>query len=782
MAHAGSPKPTAVTTATETAVEARENGNALLRKGDVAGAIAAYEAAKKLDESCHLTLSNLSLAQLQAGDAAQATQSALTCLQHAPEDFVKGWLRLARAAHAFGDQSLAEKALRSALARCDEKAQQAHVLAVAKALKIENIDPDPEVQSAFLAWRRAQDAKGNAEVQVKEARSSVSADEVADLHRKEKEFEEALQAAAAAATAAAASSSATTDSSATGPIPLDSNANASPLSTFQVMLDARKASDQADMLLVDYEVAGSLGRQGPVPAPDRSGDFLGLYEVEQTNPEEYWNMETGFDPSTRSGMVRMKRPRKAGNYEFRYMTDGGRRCAGRSQGIIVFPAPAFTVCIVHKDSPPPFMLLKEPNLLCYWLYMPLTQLPSDDPRKSVSLSGTHLPAKLMTATPDPRIPTMTIDEKIHVRILAPAKARVLDGTGTPTSHLVPYLNLSVDEQIDLERSTLSFHNGDFLAARLAFSNMFTAANARQQRMLLHPAPIEHEAEAYKEGIQCRGCGAKLTGSLERVNQSPLMPWTEMLEHLTCVPPESYISSDPHGTARPFRTEAMTARPGIVLLDDAHIDVCHDDLQPEALQLCQELKQVKEALDDASRAQDHLVRRAIECAACSAWLGDAVVPDHTERESLVGVQEARFIKHCVQTKTTPVFNTYTDCAGSTVGARLARLSETHQVRTVLVRICEASGGKERHPMRVQLWTADSWIRTPASGTDMVPVLKVTYRTQRVEEGVDAHFGILHLTHRHYDELAHALSTSNAWLPPSARVIREDVDERFGFLFW
>eukprot|EP00515_Schizochytrium_aggregatum_P013401 CAMPEP_0202087596 /NCGR_PEP_ID=MMETSP0964-20121228/36583_1 /ASSEMBLY_ACC=CAM_ASM_000500 /TAXON_ID=4773 /ORGANISM="Schizochytrium aggregatum, Strain ATCC28209" /LENGTH=92 /DNA_ID=CAMNT_0048655565 /DNA_START=1 /DNA_END=276 /DNA_ORIENTATION=+ len=92
--------------------------------------------------------------------------------------------------------------------------------------------------------------------------------------------------------------------------------------------------------------------------------------------------------------------------------------------------------------------------------MPLTS-------SRVSIEGTRLPAKLMTAEPDCRIPTMTMEQdKRTLTVLAPRKAAPMTGCvgtddkGACDRYLAPYLQVVLDESVDLDRSTLSLHGGD----------------------------------------------------------------------------------------------------------------------------------------------------------------------------------------------------------------------------------------------------------------------------------------------------------------------------------
>eukprot|EP00970_Alexandrium_tamarense_P019812 scaffold14496_cov193-Alexandrium_tamarense.AAC.1 len=84
-----------------------------------------YKAALELDPTNHILLSNKSAAHLANGEKSKALHDARKCVEHAPDDWVKGHTRLAAAMASLGRYSEALKVYTKVLNDIDPNNQVA---------------------------------------------------------------------------------------------------------------------------------------------------------------------------------------------------------------------------------------------------------------------------------------------------------------------------------------------------------------------------------------------------------------------------------------------------------------------------------------------------------------------------------------------------------------------------------------------------------------------------------------------------------------------------------
>jgi len=691
---------------------ARETGNSLLRQGDVKEAKEQYEIAIALDRTDFKAWSNLSLVCLKLGLKEEAHKAALECKSCCVESFLpKATARVASAMAAMHEFSDAHGALDEAVSLCISSEDEEDLMKLR--IKFHKM----EMEAAETAVKKLEEEKDRLQKII----GKSSADE--DIKR----FLESREALKQASIQVAESQG--------NPQPLEFRIQPErpivhqpqPSSVNKVLIQVEIHETCA--LAVKYEWFG-------LHTPADADDFVGLYPIDEMDMDNYWNIQTMVG-GIRQGEFSMRTPGVDGIFEFRYFS--GKRCAGKSMKINVKHNKAIFDC-------PPYMLLKEPNLLCYWLYMPL--LPGN-----VNMKGTKLKPHIMTSEPDCRIPTMTIENNINVIILAPSSHQ-------DEWFLVPYLNCVLDEMADLDRSTLSFH-GDYLATRLSFRNMNTASNAKQARMFLHPVAEELNHSAYGCGIQCRNCKQQVVASLSRYAQNPFSPWVDLLGHLTCIAPEEYQQETT--VSKAFQNASLDPSPGTVMIDEAFIEVSPSDTI--GLIHSEEMRRIKSPVHETSRGPNTATVN-VGCGGCGVWLG-------TRLENKYPVEIIKYSLYKVFLECGSLYrDSYSDTSGSLVASRLCKLID--ETRTVVVS-CVADN-TTMNCVRLQTWSIDSWISTHISPV-LKPVVKVTF-TDVFQQQFDGETSFC-LANEHFKKLLEQLKDSNQWLPPSARKIG---DMKVAFLFW
>mmetsp|Transcript_6164 Transcript_6164/g.9648 ORF Transcript_6164/g.9648 Transcript_6164/m.9648 type:complete len:764 (-) Transcript_6164:219-2510(-) len=757
--------------------EMRLEANRLLKAGDVRGAIAMYENMLRRSPEDHVVLSNLSVALARVGEFKKAVQAAEKCVRYSPDGFVKGYVQLANAQCSLGMKDEARATLDVAFGKCSNEQDRKAVKGIGNKLGLVVSITSAEVEyakaleaarqelaQAQLQVRKAEEARLKAEKRVESAEAEITVEEVEAYESSKHALDEASerlteQVQKEAAKAPAPPSVAPTEAY-TSELPVDSTP-----SDFTVVIEVQLLKDDPKMLVVGWEW---IGRNLALTANNHE-DFLGIYLKEECSIDEYWTMEADV-ASTHGirGKILIRAPFKDGVYELRYVTDCSKRVAGVSQVIQVEKG----VVSVDGCGNVRYTLVKDPNLLCYWLYLPLKQTEG----KSVDLRGTRLPAKIMTSNPDRRVPTMTLDKesKARLTILAPRKFKGLSSSNQTLDFLVPYTNITLDDQVDIERSTLSFHGGDFLASRLAFLNSFSAAAAREERQLLHPSPEELSSEIYKAGIDCRQCGSKLVNGIEDVHEAPHLPWAELLSHLICVPREEYLG--PTTPTYFSAADPVKPQPGVVVMHQAFLEFDPANVESGAFQVCAELTDVtnnpllkKQECD----TDEKLFYEGIECKNCTTWVGIRV----GTRSDEFKLKAIRIYKYCVVSPTSSnAFSYYKNSVGPLVGSFITRMSDEQEVRKTIIAAKDTDSGKHV-AFEINLWSADSWMRTESMDA-MQPVLKVTYKPYSGNID-DPELPTLFVTFSQFSDLFQQLVTSTQSLPVSAQAFQ---DLKVAFIFW
>ena len=552
-------------------------------------------------------------------------------------------------------------------------------------------------------------------------------------------------------------------------------------------------------------------------------DFVGLYLLNELDSNEYYNIQTDITLNEeKKGDFQMRLPSsRDGIYEFRYVTDNGTRCAGRSQMIFILKKRIY----LNSLEPYPYLLLKEPNLLIYSLYIPLNipdiyrnkegVVNETFKEKKIELKNTNLPAKLMTTCPDTRVPTMTLDkDKLTLHILAPRKALAMSGLigNSPTKkgeltksndfdkkydyYLAPYLTITLDQQIDLDRSTISLHNGDFLAARLPFVNYSSANLSREKRSFIHPKPEELNEETFKKGVMCKFCQNYIIQPIQNVCQAPHVPWSEMLDHLVCVSPEEY-KGEGMNPPKAFSGEAIEPSTSTLLIDEAYIEFDKSDIISNSINLCPKLLNVKSHIE--SNIESKRYHRSIECRECKNWIGYIKTEENDKDKAgdlffsndnftyfidktNNNLHSVRLYKHCIRVPTNPsLYDTYYE-TGTLVGNYVDHLTKVRDCRTSVIwttREDKEDKNKEVSDLiQITLFSSDSWIQTKQTKY-MAPVLKVIYKVLRSQKPNKEYHG-LRILPVQFDRIVEDLDKSNCWLPPSSRMFRNDA--KMGFIIW
>ena len=440
-------------------------------------------------------------------------------------------------------------------------------------------------------------------------------------------------------------------------------------------------------------------------------------------------------------------------------------------------------------GPPPFYLEKRPSLLVFSLLLPLVPLTSTDEEArtvaaAVGSSSASAPTSSNNATASP--PAWTFPPALTVRATHSSSSGAADSTKcvatiwwtppstaattTPPTRLRPttkWFEIPLDELVDADRSSLTLH-GDHLAVRLAMAHYSAQRDARQNR---DAALAETQSGAHADP-RCRGCHAPFlhptrTSDFPRaVRRAPRLPWTELVESLTCVRPEDYRTSDSVDPAFSAQVD-VSPRPGDVVITDGTVGMSRSDLVNIA------------PLDDDDAAEGEKKNPTpgenptAACAACGAWVGECTLTT------------VWFFKFALAA---PAFADYT--LESAVAARMHEAATTRECyRFVLADDDDDDATKRLHARIVSL--GETWIQTPWSG-GMRPALKLLYWPVS-EPTTSAAFAWAHATGAEQlsppskDGCARILSSlqrSTTSLPHSARTLQisQDAPATVGFLFW
>jgi len=493
----------------------RAEGNELLRRKDVAGAAALYRRAAEEDAASerHFALSNLSVALFRLEAHEEALEAAQASVKAAK---VRGI--------SFAKGFLRLGSALTALGRLDE-AEQAFKAAT-EACKSKS-------ERGFVRTKLEQ-----LEIERKKH----------DVEEAQQEYEEALHELERARAA-------------------EEQERIRKKTQALVMFHVTRLEEGGkNSLVVRWEHTAQFTRTGNDFELPQPADYIGLYAKSEEDPEQYWNAVAEVFDFGRRGRFVMGVPLKDGAYEFRYMTDGeNERCAGRSQAIHVKSKLAQLDAL---DLKPPFSLEVFTRTRCFWLHMPVKK----SPEVQQILSKLNLGENLLTSLPSPWLPTMSIENDREVRIYSPSISISGD------FHLIPYLVLNLEECVDLCRSSISYEfDGSVLSARLAFKDDSASFRFVEKEERAHLDSIEQDESNFRNGILCRKCTKKISGSLDRILLRTALPWDSVVNHLFCVPPEEYKRGEDNQSLDGHRKVLQSPQPKMALLSKAFIDLDVNDI-------------------------------------------------------------------------------------------------------------------------------------------------------------------------------------------------------------
>ncbi len=431
----------------------------------------------------------------------------------------------------------------------------------------------------------------------------------------------------------------------------------------------------------------------------------------------------------------------------------------------------------------PYFLEKLPNLLCYCLYVPL-ESDEDSKVKEADIRGTNLPVKKSYRTSesvDPRVPALSMvkreEAKTIIRVHAP---RMIDGV----QKLVPYLDVTLDADVDLRRSTLRLSGvtkGDHLVGRLRFDRSSTGPNARLDRALLYPEPSELDPDMYASsgGVRCRQCCAQLIGpaTVKRCLRATSTPWSSLIEYITCCPPEEYRGGkgDFAIGAEADGAHVVPSDPGSIIVGAASLTMHPRAILDDALDFGSPSQRLGRRVLQSRRDNGGGVDRAwtsVVCSACRSWIGEALC------DTLCGIDIARVDVHsealCIDVFKSRVIvarddaPTYRD--DSIIAATVLKTAAEKECQQFLLKSSDGASS-----FCLSLVNADVWVQSH-DAPSLRPKVKVLFRTESSgdeDSETNAQWALVHgaepltLSPDVYSSTLSSLEASNARLPRSIR---------------
>jgi hypothetical protein len=212
------------------------------------------------------------------------------------------------------------------------------------------------------------------------------------------------------------------------------------------------------------------------------------------------------------------------------------------------------------------------------------------------------------------------------------------------------------------------------------------------------------------GIKCRACQSELLsgGDIKRISAEPRLPWSELIECITCVKPEDYFAQDGILDKPSFKPKHQREDLNIVHIADTHILV-GSAVEYKSLRLEPSLQGGALFLDDAYDAFDS--RRHAFCQECGSWIGEAEIFD-------AGV-EYRLAKYCLEAEDAFALHSLSSCV-SILLLEGVRVRECHRF---VIGDWDANGSFSPR-IRLVVLTQDTWMASHIQPT-LKPIIKVSY---------------------------------------------------------
>jgi len=406
-------------------------------------------------------------------------------------------------------------------------------------------------------------------------------------------------------------------------------------------------------------------------------------------------------------------------------------------------------------NPPPYVVEKIPNLLCFVLLLPLvdTAAPASEAQQVAARLGMSkgvggIPPTV--ARPSGKVPAM------HA-------TRTGESSCVVTVHganLCIYAQIPLDCWVDIERSSLTLR-GDHLVARLAFTHFHVAHSTRMARESLYPAPVELEVATYAQGVQCRACGCAVSRALSAVHRAPTLPWAELIECLTCVRAEDYLGS---GTADPAFVVAdgrVAPSAGACIVSATMVSINATSAENwHEIEAAPDVPPLMLGEHESAVGWAH-----VECAKCHAWLGDCAGG------------EIRLYKFAIAAAANrAAFDKYEVL--SVLGGAMLDASQARECYRFVL-----AGPSSQVACGLVLLSAESWLATHQR-SEFHPALKVMYWKDAafVKQWASEH-GAEWVVLRSFalcERIVKALDDVNAQLPHSARAMKDG--SLLSFLLW
>lgn len=292
---------------------------------------------------------------------------------------------------------------------------------------------------------------------------------------------------------------------------------------------------------------------------------------------------------------------------------------------------------VDTRNTPPYLLVHEVNLNCYNLFLPImpvggvgsSETPLDLPSNLSKTSAVALERKgsdrqlsTQSETPFP-VPIMKFDRLTKELVVFYWKSQLTSATSSEASHVrKEYLRLDLDEEIDIQRSSLRRVGRFHMVARLKIVDYSAISRWKTNRDLLLWDGLEeekHRLHHCQAGLCCRQCCTEVV-KMERIKKvvvSTRLPWKQLIGSLTCISLEEYEHEE---TDVAFQASTNQHALQQLTLKPFEVDLSIEVVELAALRF-EPIKASSVRGEVPSQSQQQ--KKNILCQKCDSWLGYSV---------------------------------------------------------------------------------------------------------------------------------------------------------------